>query len=83
MTDRRARRASIRPSSARLDTPHAPTSSLPGPFRDLIDDRLDGHPSFVRGLSVGLLVGAAVAGSTIWSRWRSARAGHRGDGTGG
>lgn len=34
---------------------------------------LDAHPSFTRGLSLGLLVGAAVAGSTIWGRLRTAQ----------
>ncbi len=32
-------------------------------------------PSFSRGLAIGALVGAAIAGSTIWSRWRRPRAG--------
>lgn len=43
-----------------------PDASLPG----FIRSRLEAHPSFTRGLSLGLLVGAAVAGSTIWSRLR-------------
>ena len=30
--------------------------------------------SFHRGLALGALVGAAIAGSTIWSRLRSPRA---------
>jgi hypothetical protein len=29
--------------------------------------------SFHRGLALGALVGAAIAGSTLWSRLRSAR----------
>ena len=29
--------------------------------------------SFHRGLALGAMVGAAIAGSTIWSRMRSAR----------
>lgn len=29
--------------------------------------------SFQRGLTLGALVGAAIAGSTIWSRLRAAR----------
>ena len=29
--------------------------------------------SFRRGLSLGALVGAAIAGSTIWARFRAAR----------
>jgi hypothetical protein len=39
--------------------------------------RDDGDPrataTFLRGLTIGAIVGAAVAGSTLWSRWRSAR----------
>jgi hypothetical protein len=34
---------------------------------------------FLRGLSIGALIGAAIAGSTIWERRRTRR---RGDGTG-
>ena len=29
--------------------------------------------SFHRGLALGALVGSAIAGSTIWARFRSAR----------
>lgn len=29
--------------------------------------------SFRRGLSLGAMVGAAIAGSTLWSRFRSSR----------
>ena len=29
--------------------------------------------SFNRGLALGAMVGAAIAGSTIWSRFRAAR----------
>lgn len=32
-----------------------------------------GGVSFHRGLALGALVGAAIAGSTIWSRIRAAR----------
>jgi hypothetical protein len=32
-----------------------------------------GGVSFGRGLAVGAMVGAAIAGSTIWSRIRAAR----------
>ena len=45
-----------------------PDVTLPG----FIGSRLEAHPSFTRGLSLGLLVGAAVAGSTIWGRLRGA-----------
>lgn len=31
----------------------------------------DEGPSFVRGLAMGAFVGAAIAGSTLWSRWRA------------
>ncbi len=34
---------------------------------------LVGAVSFHRGLALGALVGAAIAGSTIWSRIREAR----------
>ena len=30
---------------------------------------------FFRGLSIGALVGAAIAGSAIWERWRRRRHG--------
>ena len=33
--------------------------------------------SFHRGLALGAFVGAAIAGSTIWSRIRGARSGPR------
>jgi hypothetical protein len=36
--------------------------------------RDDGRPAFVDGLLLGALVGAAIAGSTLWSRWRNGRA---------
>lgn len=32
----------------------------------IVEDR----PSFLRGLTLGALVGAAIAGSTLWNRWR-------------
>jgi hypothetical protein len=34
--------------------------------------------SFNRGLALGAFVGAAIAGSTLWSRLRAAREGPRG-----
>ena len=37
-------------------------------IRDLL-----GHVSFHRGLALGALVGAAIAGSTIWARIREIR----------
>lgn len=35
--------------------------------------RLIGGTSFHRGLALGALVGAAIAGSTLWTRLRGAR----------
>jgi hypothetical protein len=35
--------------------------------------RYIGAISFQRGLALGALVGAAIAGSTLWSRIRAAR----------
>jgi hypothetical protein len=37
----------------------------------------DGRPAFLDGLLLGAMVGAAIAGSTLWSRWRSNRHGSR------
>ena len=36
--------------------------------------------SFNRGLALGALVGAAIAGSTLWSRLRDSRGHDEGDG---
>jgi hypothetical protein len=33
----------------------------------------DERPAFVEGLLIGAIVGAAIAGSTLWSRLRQAR----------
>lgn len=52
-----------RPSRAELPLPSA------------LIERLEDHPSFTRGLALGMLVGAAIAGSTIWSRLRGAAGG--------
>ena len=35
--------------------------------------RDDARPAFVDGLLLGTMVGAAIAGSTIWSRWQARR----------
>jgi hypothetical protein len=49
-------------------------------LEELVSERLTGpggeaaSSSFLRGLAIGALVGAAIAGSTIWER---RRAGHR------
>jgi hypothetical protein len=31
------------------------------------------HPPFLEGLALGALVGAAIAGSTLWAKLRDAR----------
>jgi len=38
------------------------------------DEGGDDSPAFLRGLALGALVGAAIAGSTLWSRWREHQA---------
>jgi hypothetical protein len=49
-------------------------------LEELVSERLTGQrgetasSSFLRGLAVGALVGAAIAGSTIWERRRASRA---------
>jgi hypothetical protein len=49
------------------------------PLPSALIERLEEHPSFTRGLALGMLVGAAIAGSTIWSRLRGSEAGRAGD----
>ncbi len=44
------------------------------------DDPNGAGGTFVRGLTVGALIGAAVAGSAIWQRRRGARGGSAGSG---
>jgi hypothetical protein len=51
----------------RRELRHGPGHS---PERRSTDPRL---VAFARGLALGALVGAAIAGSTIWSRLRRAR----------
>lgn len=51
----------------RRPTPMPPHVPLPEPIVEL----LEAHPSFLRGLTLGMLVGAAIAGSTIWERIRA------------
>ena len=52
-----------------------------GPLQGLRDlsDIVAEHPprmgAFVRGLTIGALVGAAIAGSAIWRRWRRGKGG--------
>ena len=47
-----------------------------GPLQGLQDlaEYIGEHPvhtgTFLRGLTIGALVGAAIAGSAIWRRWR-------------
>ncbi len=46
-------------------------------LKDLSDLLADEQPrmgTFLRGLTIGALVGAAIAGSTIWQRRRRERA---------
>lgn len=38
-------------------------------LRPIVEER----PAFVEGLLIGAMVGAAIAGSTLWSRLRQAR----------
>jgi len=46
----------------------------PEPARDaVIVSGHQQHSVFLRGLSLGALVGAAIAGSTIWDRHRARR----------
>ncbi len=58
-----------------IDPEKAPTP-IRGPLQGLADVSkvLSEHPvhisAFLRGLTIGALVGAAVAGSAIWRRWR-------------
>ncbi len=54
-----------------------------GPLQGLEDlsDFVSEHPlrtgTFVRGLTVGALVGAALAGLSVWRRWRRDKGGRR------
>ena len=41
--------------------------------RDAAASALRARSTFVRGLAIGALVGAAIAGSTIWERRRARR----------
>jgi hypothetical protein len=44
---------------------------------DTISERFsakEDRPSFLRGLTLGALVGAAIAGSTLWNRWQRRKA---------
>jgi hypothetical protein len=60
--------------SERVD-PETVPPPVRGPLQGLEDlsDFVAEHPvrtgAFVRGLTIGVLVGAAIAGSAIWRRW--------------
>jgi len=54
-----------------------PKRRTPGSIVDAISERLaanEDRPSFLRGLTFGALVGAAIAGSTLWNRWQRRKA---------
>jgi hypothetical protein len=56
-----------------LTLQRGPTQGL----KDLADFLAEEQPrmsTFIRGLTIGALVGAAIAGSTIWQRRRRNRA---------
>ena len=38
-----------------------------------IDDDARSTSSFLRGLTIGAILGAIIAGSSLWSRWRRRR----------
>ena len=58
---------------SRSDRRGEPLDRIVGLLRERDDARRT--TTFLRGLTLGAIVGAAVAGSTIWSRWRRNRAG--------
>jgi hypothetical protein len=35
-----------------------------------LDDEARSTSSFLRGLTIGAILGAIIAGSSLWSRWR-------------
>jgi len=67
------------------EEPEPPALPVRGPLQGLQDlsQIITSHPvntgSFVRGLTIGALVGAAIAGSAIWRRWRRGGNSKRGD----
>ena len=48
------------------------TRGLPGVLDRLVPGEA-GRPAFVEGLLIGAMVGAAIAGSTLWARLREGR----------
>ena len=55
----------------------SPKRRTPSSIVDAISERFspnEDRPSFLRGLTMGALVGAAIAGSTLWSRWQRRKA---------
>lgn len=61
---------------AESDATPSDVPEIRGPLQGLQDlsEIVAEHPprmgAFVRGLTIGALVGAAIAGSAIWRRWR-------------
>jgi len=50
---------------------------MPSSIIDAISERFSANedrPSFLQGLTLGALVGAAIAGSTLWNRWQRRKA---------
>ncbi|MBI3750157.1 MAG: hypothetical protein HY263_00655 [Chloroflexi bacterium] len=47
---------------------------LPAPLGALLRPATEGRPAFVEGLLIGAMVGAAIAGSTVWRRWHQRQA---------
>jgi hypothetical protein len=55
----------------------SPKGRTPASIVDVISERFsanDDRPSFLQGLTLGALVGAAIAGSTLWNRWQRRKA---------
>jgi hypothetical protein len=55
----------------------SPKRRTPASIVDAVSERFSANedrPSFLQGLSLGALVGAAIAGSTLWNRWRRGKA---------
>lgn len=55
----------------------SPKRRMPSSIIDAISERFSANedrPSFLQGLTLGALVGAAIAGSTLWNRWQRRKA---------